>query len=341
MGGIERASSTIANEISEKGHNVIYFAMFRRSRFFDLNPNVIFDEQTDGSNVKSLNFVKTLQRIRKQVKNYQPDVILAYNKFYASLTLLALVGTKNKIFISERSSPFFRWPMKLRLINRLAYFVNPPKGIIAQTNIAAEYQRKEYGQNVAIEVIPNALRTVTLYPETERKKQVLAVGRLGDYLKGFDRLIEAFGAIDAPDWKLVIAGGDKPVDLMLLADKYNLGNRIQFLGKVRDIDQVYAESSIFVIPSRGEGFPNALCEAMAAGLPCIAFDFVAGPRDIITDQVDGIIVPDNDISAMTDAISLLINSPEKRNELGINARKIVERLDKDIVGKKVLDFILE
>ncbi|MCP5810117.1 hypothetical protein NL321_28635, partial [Klebsiella pneumoniae] len=81
-------------------------------------------------------------------------------------------------------------------------------GLLAQTGIAADHQKKFYGDIPSV-VIPNALRHVTLYPEIEREKWVLAVGRFGDPLKGFDRLIIAYAKISNKDWKLVFAGGDE------------------------------------------------------------------------------------------------------------------------------------
>src|SRR5690606_2343592 len=135
-----------------------------------------------------------------------------------------------------------------------------------QTAIAATYQKKIYGEKIPIRVIPNALRPVTLYPEIRRKKWILAVGRFGDPLKGFDRLIKAFSKIHAHDWYLVFAGGDRDGEaLKTLANELGVLERVLFLGKVIDLDRIYAEAGIFVIPSRSEGFPNALCEALAAG----------------------------------------------------------------------------
>lgn len=340
MGGIERASSTIANYFASKGHQVLYLAIFNHPQFFKLHPKVVYSEPTDGTNVTSLNIYKTITRIRQTVKNNNFDAIVAYNKLYAALTLIATVGLRQKVFISERSSPFYKWSRNTELINRLALFLHPPTGIIAQTIVAAEHQKEYYG-DVPICVIPNALRNVELYPEVERQKIILAVGRIDDYLKGFDRLVEAF-AICKNDWKLVFAGGDENGSaLKLLAEKNGLLDRIQFLGKIKNIDAIYAQASIFVIPSRSEGFPNALCEAMAAGIACISFDFIAGPREIITDGVDGIIVPDGNTTLLAEAIDNLVDNEIIRRRLGENATAIRCKLKEETVGNQFLDFIIK
>jgi GalNAc-alpha-(1->4)-GalNAc-alpha-(1->3)-diNAcBac-PP-undecaprenol alpha-1,4-N-acetyl-D-galactosaminyltransferase len=341
MGGIERASSTLANYAAGQGFNVMYLAIFKHPRFFELNPAIFYNEPTDGTNVSKLDIPKTIFRIRREIKKYNPDTILAYNKFYASLALIALAGTGRKVFISERSSPFYKWPAKIELINKLAVFLKKPAGIVAQTFVAAKHQAKRYG-NTPVKVIPNAVRQIKQYPEIARQKIILAVGRFGDPLKGFDRLVEAFALVENKEWKLVFAGGTADESPQLTTRAHELGvlNNIVFLGKVAEIDKIYAEAGIFVIPSRSEGFPNALAEAMTAGVPCISYDFYAGPRDIITPDIDGILVEDGDISALAGAINKLIADDNSREKLGINAAANAHRFNEHKIGKEVIDFIL-
>lgn len=341
MGGIERASSTIANFAAAQGYDVMYLAIFKHPRFFELNPAIHYNEPTDGTNISKLDIPKTIVRIRREIKKFNPDTVLAYNKFYASLTLIALAGTGRKVFISERSSPFYKWPAKIELINKLAVFLKKPTGIIAQTSVAAEHQQKKYG-GVPVKIIPNAVRQIKLYPETARQKQILAVGRFGDRLKGFDRLIEAFALVEDKEWKLVFAGGaaDESPELTERARQLGILGNIVFLGKVTEIDKTYAEAGIFVIPSRSEGFPNALAEAMIAGVPCISYDFTAGPRDIITPDVDGILVEDGNTEALGKAMNKLIADVDTREMLGKNAVKAEGRFNENRIGKEVIDFIL-
>src|SRR5690606_5297034 len=106
-----------------------------------------------------------------------------------------------------RSSPFFKWEKKIDYFNKIVLFAFPPKGIIAQTSIAATHQIKEYKKNVRIQVIPNILREVEEFPDIKKENHILAVGRFNDPNKGFDRLIEAFASVQAPNWYLVFAGG--------------------------------------------------------------------------------------------------------------------------------------
>ena len=338
MGGIERASSNTANGLNELGAKVYFLSLFKKEAFFKLNEGIEIIEP-QGFNKTKLSLLKSVLWVRKEVKRVNPEHILVFNKFYGAITALALLGTKYPYFLSERSSPLFVWRQPMRAINKFAFSIKPPKGVIAQTNIAAEYQRK-YFKKTEVIVIPNSVREVQLFPEIKREKVILAVGRLNDYLKGFDLLIESFAKLKNQDWELHIAGGDEEGEaLKEQAERLGVINRIKFLGKVKEIDKCYAYAGIFVIPSRSEGFPNALAEAMGAGCSCIAFDFTAGPRDIIVDGISGLIVENGNTTEMAKAIDYLIAHPEKRMQLSKEAIKIREKLNENLIAEKIKRFI--
>lgn len=338
MGGIERASSNTANGLSELGAKVYFLSLFKKEAFFKLNEGIEIIEP-QGFNKTKLSLFKSILWIRKEVKRVNPEHILVFNKFYGAITALALLGTKYPYFLSERSSPLFVWRQPMRAINKFAFSIKPPKGVIAQTNIAAEYQRK-YFKKTEVIVIPNSVREVQLFPEIKREKVILAVGRLNDYLKGFDLLIESFAKLKNQDWELHIAGGDEEGEVLKeQAERLGVINRIKFLGKVKEIDKCYAYAGMFVIPSRSEGFPNALAEAMTAGCCCIAFDFVAGPADIIKDKENGFLVKSGDVSSLTQTIDNLICDNQLRLNLSNNAIYLKDFLNKKIVVNKILNFI--
>lgn len=338
MGGAENTGVNFANGLRNNGCQVSFISLFKQTHFFKLNNEINFYEP-DNYNIKKLHLIKTLLWLRRIVKKENPDVIIVLQKFYSAIVVLSLLGNKYKILISERSSPLFKWSLPVTIFNKLVFTIKKPHGVIAQTSIAEEHQRKYYGNKVPIKVIPNIVRDVKLFPEIKRENFILAVGRLNDHLKGFDRLIEVLSLMKN-DWSLHIAGGDEEgTQLKALAKKLGVENKIQFLGKVKEMDKLYARAGIFVIPSRSEGFPNALVEAMAAGLPCVAFDFIAGPREIITDGVDGIIVEDGNLEKMANAIDELIFDENKRKTLGKNAIKVRERLNENIIIKSLLNFI--
>lgn len=339
MGGMERASSVLANAFSRKGYKVLYLAIFRHPHFFKLDEDVLLIEPPAGINETSLNFVYTIRRIRSTIRQFNPDSVVAYNKLYAALTVLALVGTGYPVFISERSSPLFQWRFPLNAFMRIVFTLIHPRGIIAQTSIAASYQQKYFDKRIPVRIIPNALRTISK-PNVKRENWILAVGRLSDPLKGFDRLISAFANVQNKQWKLIFAGPDEHApQLKKQVSDLHLRERIRFVGKVDNIDSMYAQAGMFVIPSRSEGYPNALAEAMAAGLPCISFDFVAGPSDMIRNGVNGILIEDGNITAMTRAMDSLIENAEMRDELGLKASELQNDLHEAVIADQWIDFM--
>lgn len=339
MGGMERASVNLANALSDCGMKVSYVSFFNQDKFFRLHQDIKFYEP-NGFNTNHLSILQSVIWLRGLLKTFQNLHIIVFNKFYSSLVVLANIGLKNKIIISERSSPLYKWNWKMDTISNFIYFFLKPNGIISQTNIAKQYQQKYYGSKIPITVIPNALKPIEKHTEQIREDFILAVGRLNDELKGFDRLLDAYALIRNTDWKLIFAGGDvNGHQLEDQAKALGISDRITYLGQVKDVDRIFAKASIFVIPSRSEGFPNALCEAMASGLACISFDFIAGPKDLIDDGINGILVKDGDVESLAKAIDYLIDNPSERHRLGQEAEKIKNRLSPEIIAGKTIEFL--
>ncbi|WP_409771923.1 glycosyltransferase [Thermaurantimonas sp.] len=338
MGGVERASVNTANALSELNFDVYYISLFNKLHFFKPNPNVKIIEP-QGFNEYNLSFIKTILYLRNNIKKINPNYILIFGKIYGAFLAISLLGTHYSYYLSERSSPLYKWQFPFNWINRIAYSLNPPKGVIAQTSIAAEFQKKYY-RNSIVDVIPNIVREVKLYPDIQREKILLAVGRLNDHLKGFDLLLKALFHLKNQDWMLHLAGGDgNTSNLKALALNLGINHRIKFLGKITDIDLLYAKAGIFVIPSRSEGFPNALLEAMSAGCCCVSFDFIAGPRDIIVDGYNGILVERENYKKLAEVLDYLIENEKLRNYLGNNAKKIIETHNGELYKKKLLQFL--
>jgi len=189
--------------------------------------------------------------------------------------------------------------------------------------VRAEISKKEpagYGPDIRF---PWQAPTVNATPP----KKIIAVGRLAAE-KGFDKLITAFSRLTRmhTDWSLTIWGeGSERSGLEQLVRELRLEGRIALPGATRSIHEKLLEADLFVLSSCYEGFPNALCEAMACGLPVISFDCPSGPRAIIGNGVDGMLVPPGDIDALTDAMHLLMTDESLRARLAGSAVKILER----------------
>ena len=183
-----------------------------------------------------------------------------------------------------------------------------------------------------LQVIPNPI-TITDGPSANYdQKQVIAVGRY-TYQKGFDLLIKAWEKVYAmhPDWRLNIYGGGNREQYQAQAKALGLQDVVVCHGPVSNIREKYAESAIFVLSSRFEGLPLVLMEAMATGLPPVAFACQCGPKDIIENGIDGILCKAEDIEELANGINYLIESKEARASLGTKAAINIQRFSLDSI----------
>lgn len=199
--------------------------------------------------------------------------------------------------------------------------------------VLTEEDAKMWGEMPNIRVIPNAANFIAQKYSGCSEKRVIAVGRL-DYQKSFDRLILVWEKVHEkmPDWRLDIFGqGEWKAMLQGMIDERGLQDCVRLNGPTKDIGKEYAESSMLVMSSHYEGFPMVMIEAMACGLPAVCFDFKCGPRDIIVEGENGLIVPDGDIEGLAEAIVRLMEDEELRKRIGENAKKVVETYSEEKV----------
>ena len=195
-----------------------------------------------------------------------------------------------------------------------------------------------WGQLPNIEVIPNAAMHIGNKYSDSTAHRIIAVGRL-DYQKGFDRLIEAWTLIQKhkkyKDWNLDIFGQGEWHDMLQqMIERHGLQDNTHINRPTRDIGTEYAKSSLLVMSSNYEGFPMVMIEAMACGLPVVSFDFKCGPKDIIKDGINGLLVPNGNIDALAQAMIKIMDNDTYKKELSLNARQVVSTYSEDTVMAK-------
>jgi glycosyltransferase involved in cell wall biosynthesis len=165
---------------------------------------------------------------------------------------------------------------------------------------------------------------------------IMGVGRLLRQ-KGYDRLIRAVASLQRPDVRLVLVGeGPDRAALQTQADELGIGDRLIMPGFVRQPMQWLAAADLFVLSSRWEGFGHVIVEAMAAGAPVIAFDCPHGPRDIIRNGENGILVPDADETALTAAISELLDNRDRAMAFATRAKADAVRFSSATIAAQYL-----
>jgi glycosyltransferase involved in cell wall biosynthesis len=183
-----------------------------------------------------------------------------------------------------------------------------------------------------VHVVPNPVDVEALGTDGARElpiapRTLVAMGRLARQ-KGFDVLLDAFArcAPAHPEWKLLILGeGEERTRLEAQVRALGLDGRVQLPGRVQRPGAILRRAELFVLPSRWEGFPNALLEAMACGVAAIAADCPSGPRDIVRPGVDGVLVPPEDPAALAAALDRLLTDGEERRRLAARAPEVRER----------------
>ncbi len=195
--------------------------------------------------------------------------------------------------------------------------------------------RGYWGDLPNLEVIPNAAMNIASCRSDVAEHRVLAVGRL-DYQKGFDRLIRAWDIVRKDgrfaDWRLDIFGQGEWHDMLQrMIDERSLQQSVRLNAPTRNIGAEYARSSLLVMSSNYEGFPMVMIEAMACGVPVVSFDYKCGPKDIICQGGNGLLVPEGDIRALADAMMEVMGDAARRERMSRNARLVAETYSEEAV----------
>ncbi|MGL1862832.1 MAG: glycosyltransferase family 4 protein [Pseudodesulfovibrio sp.] len=334
LGGAERVASHLANfwTRAENEVHILTLSGGDVEPFFDLDSAVHvapLDLMRESSSLFDavLNNLRRVWVLRQALAELSPDVAVSFMDATNVLTLLACVGQGTPVVVSERTDPSvhnvgFAW----NALRSLAY----PRAlaVVVQTQGALEGLPKAARRQAV--VIPNP---VVPFPLDEREDLflprpcVMGMGRLS-HEKGFDVLVDAFSlAVERyPDWTLVLLGdGPEKDNLKSQCETLGIVDKVHFAGKVGKVGEYLRQADMFVLPSRYEGFPNALCEAMACGLPVIASDCRSGPREIVEQAVNGMLVQSEQPKAMAEVLVLLMEDSALRQRLGRAAVYVSDR----------------
>lgn len=342
-GGAERVLATLANNwIKRKEVDLTMVVLSDLDDFYNLDEKIKVQRlgYTGGGNFaqKLIRTKTTVSKLRSLIKKENPDSILSFLTECNIVTLMANHNFKKRVFISERDSPNANTPKIYKFLRKQLY--PHASGIIVQTK---DYESfiKTIVPRIPIAIIQNPIREIKKY-DVPKEKIILNVGRLVNE-KGQTYLLQAFSKLTHhKDWKLVILGdGYLKESLITEAKSLGIAGQVEFKGVSKEVDLWISKASIFAFSSLSEGFPNALAEAMIGGLPCVSFDCLAGPKDLITDGENGFLVEVKDVVKFSAKLNELIANADLRTFISQNTTSLKYTLNEDAISDKFLEFITQ
>ena len=352
-GGMERVLANKANYLARHGYEIVVVTTDQRGArpFFLLEPGIRcidlginYDENNGKSFLnKLLHYPLKQCRHKKRLKavlmTERPDVTVSMFNNDAgfipgikdgSAKLLEIHFSKFKRLQYGRKGVWkladcWRSKQDEKTVRKFDRFV-----------VLTEEDKAYWGNLPNIMVIPNAISGIPAETALLENKKVIAVGRYA-YQKGFERLVDAWYLLASrfPDWKLDIIGdGEERPLLEQRIHFYGLDRQVTLTRPTQEIGKVYQEASILASSSRYEGLPMVLLEAQAFGLPTVAFQCKCGPKDIVSDGINGYLVPEGDIAGMAQRLEILMKDEALRKRMGLKAKESALRFNEEVIMKK-------
>ena len=342
-GGAERVLVSLAQGFIDRGHDVTVITWSQKNTdFYQLPSGCSRLAMGIMGNSKGLfqalrNNIRRVALLRKTIESTTPDIVISFLRITNIITILALLGTKYPLVVTEHNDvKVFSYSIVWETLRRLTYrfstlVVSVSKGVDSGFDPLPKSKRAVIYNPIVIKDD----RQVDKLPESVdfTKKWLISMGRL-EKQKGFDLLLQAFHQVASrfPDWQLLILGrGESLQQLEKMRDDLNLSNQVVFTGALNNPFAILKKAKIFVMASRNEGFPMAHGEALACGLPVIATNCPSGPSEMIRQGVDGILVPNRDTKALALAMESLMSDEAKRQQLADKAPEVVERFGLDAI----------
>lgn len=338
FGGGERILKMLMDELYIIGHNIYIYTW--NPKWKNVKDNYTVSIIKDPP-IGVIGKIKATNNLYESLSNTKPDCLIVFSLALAEVATWSCLFSSIPIIISERVDPNYLPKSKIHRVLRLITYIIAD-GLVFQTEKVKEFYPMKIQKKST--VIPNPIiddYLPTINFNIPSKKEIVAVGRLSEE-KNFSLLIQAFAELKIPEYKLRIFGSG-PLHDQLLSQIYNLNmqNNIILEGNVPRVIDHIKSSDIFVMTSNHEGMPNALMEGMAMGLACISTNFPSGGAEyLISDNVNGILIPVNDKLKLKNAILKLVEDEQFKMNIKINAIKIRDSNSKNKIIPQWENFIL-
>lgn len=336
-GGAQRVMANLSGHFAVNGYEVIMCNDFKQNDdmlCYSVNENVkrVYLENEESGNFVKKNINRILN-LRHLINLEKPDIVLSFLGGPNKRMLLATIGLRVKKVVSVRNDPNKEYGASVlsRWFARRLFTL--ADGCVFQTEDAAAYFPLSVRRRSKIIMNPVDKRFFEVQ-RAEDPKDIVSVGRLMEQ-KNHKLLIRAFSKIagEFPEENLIIYGdGPMRSELEKLCEELNLKERISLPGATENVEEVLSKAKCFVMSSDYEGMPNALMEAMAAGVPCISTDCpCGGPKMLIQNEKQGILTNCNDIEMLAEKIKMILSDDVFRETLGHGAHSRMQDCKSSVV----------
>ncbi|MDN3715952.1 glycosyltransferase [Vibrio breoganii] len=342
-GGAERVMVELAKKWASSHKLNIHFVILTDLEDFYSLPSEItvhrlgYPVSKTSKFSKALMIIRTMFRFRVLVRNIRPTFVLSFMTQTNIFSLFSLFGLNIRKIYSERNMP--------KKIGKhfYSFITKYSSGMILQTQEL--YSRlSQVGCDLKkLHVIPNPVAELNVDKyDLNRNYEILTIGRLVEQ-KGHRDLLHAFSIFVKlnPEYKLIILGkGPLKNELIKYAKKLAIYDQVTFCDPISNIESYYSRAKYFVLSSKREGFPNALLEAYCYGVPCISYDCLTGPADIISSSSEGLLVPIGDVESLAQAMHRFANEPDLL--MGISQKSVESKKKYSIesISDKYLEVCL-
>lgn len=357
-GGMEKIIINKANYLVEKGFKVFIITTEQKGRasFFGIHPSIEcfdlginYEDENNTSFIRKFISFQRKQRIHKErlrdiLYRIKADIVIS--TFGNEVNFLYSIKDGSRKLLEIHFSKFFRNQLDRKgiwkIVDKYRSYVDEKKVKKYDKFVVLTHEDKSFWKNQNnITVIPNFI-SIQKNKSELKNKRAIAVGRLS-YQKGYERMIKAWSIVEKqhPEWILDIYGnGENKEELSELISELGLNGKIRINKATSKIEQEYADASVFLLSSRYEGLPMVLLEAMSFGLAIVSYDCKCGPKDIITNYRNGILVKEGDIENFAKEIINVIENQDLRNRLGQNAGIDIEKYSIDVIMKQWIDLFI-
>lgn len=330
-GGAERVTSIIASELAKRGYDV-YVVVHKTS------PNDYpVDSRVHIIEIPYINRLEDIENLRTIIKDIKPDVNIGVLPTYFEILLLANRGLNIPLVASDHNN--LHWVPTHREEYIRHHLYNFADVITVLTENDKNFMTGQLN-NMVVMNNPLSFPIIKKDEEVTRQKRVLCVGRLNAYYpKGFDWMLFIWSQISEkyPDWCLDIMGSGRECDfntLQNMINNYEISDSVKLLGWNNNIYDLMKKYPIFALPSREEGFPCSLLEAMSQGCVPVSFSIHGNISEIITNKKDGFIVEDYSLNEFKRYLLLLMDNEELREQMSRNAIKSMKRFEPEKIADK-------